>query len=102
MRDSSFDPVKYAKRELTPLIEELIDCADGNEKSDQLTYFSGIKNSILKASDPGDLIEVFFNLSAANFLNFEYSLESAFLLDKLLEKSILLTESQNADGQDIH
>ena len=102
MRDSSFDPVKYAKTELTPLIEQLIACADENGKTDQLTYFSGIKNSILKASDPENLIEVFFNLSAANFLNFEYSYESAILLDRLLEKSILLTESQNANDEEVH
>ena len=102
MRDFNFDPVNYAKTELTPLIEKLIACANENGKTDQLTYFSGIKNSILNAYDPEDLIEVFFNLSAANFLNFEYSPESAIVLDRLLEKSILLTESQNANDEELH
>tara|TARA_B100000676_G_scaffold75998_1_gene75564 strand:- start:2636 stop:2950 length:315 start_codon:yes stop_codon:yes gene_type:complete len=102
MRDTNFDPVKYAKTELTPLIDELITYADGEEASDQLLYFSGIRDSILNASNPGDLIEVFFNLSAANFLNFDYSVESAVLLDRLLEKSILLTESQSASDDGLH
>lgn len=102
MRDSNFDPVKFAKTELSPLIDELIAHADRDDASDQLTYFSGIKNSILNASDSGDLIEVFFNLSAANFLNFDYSVESAVLLDRLLEKSILLTESQSASDDGLH
>ena len=102
MRDSNFDPVKYAKTELSPLIDELIAYADRDDASDQLTYFSGIKDNILNATNSGDLIEVFFNLSAANFLNFKYSQESAILLDRLLEKSILLTESQNADEKGFH
>ena len=102
MRDSNFDPVKFAKTELNPLVDELIAHAERDDASDQLTYFSGIKDSILNASDSGDLIEVFFNLSAANFLNFEYSQESTILLDRLLEKSILLTESQNAGDGGFH
>ena len=102
MRNSNFDPVKFAKTELNPLIDELIAHADRDNASDQLTYFSGIRDGILNASNSGDLIEVFFNLSAANFLNFEYSKESAILLDRLLEKSILLTESQNAGNEGFH
>ena len=61
MRDSNFDPVKFAKTELNPLIDELIAHADRDNASDQLTYFSGIRNAILNASNSGDLIEVFFN-----------------------------------------
>ena len=43
MRDANFDPVKFAKTELNPLVDELIAHAERDEASDQLTYFSGIK-----------------------------------------------------------
>ena len=51
------------------------------------------------ASNSGDLIEVFFNLSAAHFMNFSYSDAATHTLDKLLEKSILLSESQNTGNE---
>ena len=102
MRDSEFNPLRYAKIELMPLIEELIFCAERDEAADQVKYFSDIKEGLLKASTSDELLEVFFNLSAANFLNFDYSPDSCTVLDKLLEKSILLSESQDAGEAGFH
>ena len=102
MRDSEFNPLRYAEIELMPLIEELIFYAERDEALDQVKYFSDIKEGLLKASTSDELLEVFFNLSAANFLNFDYSPDSCTVLDKLLEKSILLSESQDAGEAGFH
>ena len=63
---------------------------------DQITYFLSIKNEILSASQTDDLIEIFFHLSSANFLGFDYPSDVTVLLNDLLDKSILLSETQNA------
>jgi hypothetical protein len=102
MRDVSFNPVNYAKAQLLPLVDELIACADQEGAYDQLIYFGNIKDGLISAADSGDIIEVFFSLSTANFMNFNYSQKTSVLLDKLLEKSKLLAESQNAGEEGFH
>jgi len=102
MRDIQFDPVDYAKTKLVPLADELIACADAAGSADQLLYFRKIRAGLASAGDAGDLIEVFFNLSAANFMGFDYTPETALVLDRLLEKSELLAESQGAPDTGIH
>jgi hypothetical protein len=99
MRDVSFNPVDYAKTQLLPLVDELMACADQDGAYDQLIYFGNIKDGLISAADSGDIIEVFFNLSAANFMNFDYPQKISILLDKLLEKTELLAESQNASEE---
>jgi len=102
MRDVGFNPVDYAKTQLLPLVDKLMACADQERAYDQLIYFGNIKDGLISAANSGDIIEVFFNLSAANFMNFDYSQKTSALLDKLLEKSELLAESQNAGEEGFH
>ena len=96
MRDTQFDPIDYAKTALVPLAEELIACADAAGSAEQSLYFDKLRAGLASAANAGDLIEVFFNLSAANFMGFDYTPETALVLDRLLEKSQLLAESQGA------
>jgi hypothetical protein len=96
MRDNQFDPVDYAKTALVPLADELIACADAAGSAEQQLYFGAVRAGLASATNAGDLIEVFFNLSAANFMGFDYTPETALVLDRLLEKSQLLAESQGA------
>ena len=96
MRDNQFDPVDYAKTTLVPLADELIACADAAGSAEQQLYFGKVKAGLASATNAGDLIEVFFNLSAANFMGFDYTPETALVLDRLLEKSELLAEAQGA------
>ena len=96
MRNNQFDPVDYAKSVLVPLADELIVCADVAGSAEQQLYFGAVKAGLASATNAGDLIEVFFNLSAANFMGFDYTPETALVLDRLLEKSVLLAEAQGA------
>ena len=96
MRDDEFDPVEYAKTELVPLADKLISCADAAGSPEQQLYFGKVRAGLASATNAGDLIEVFFNLSAANFMGFDYTPETALVLDRLLEKSELLAEAQGA------
>ena len=102
MRDTQFDPVDYAKSTLVPLADELIACADAAGSADQSLYFDKVRAGLASASTAGDLIEVFFNLSAANFMGFDYTPETALVLDRLLEKSELLAEAQGAPETGFH
>ena len=94
MRDNQFDPVDYAKTVLA-LADELIACADAAGSAEQQLYFGAVRR-VWRQHKCGDLIEVFFNLSAANFMGFDYAPETALVLDRLLEKSELLAEAQGA------
>ena len=96
MPDNQFDPVEYAKMALVPLADELIACADAAGSAEQQLYFGAVRAGLASATNAGDLIEVFFNLSAANFMGFDYTPETALVLDRLLEKSVLLAEAQGA------
>ena len=96
MRNNQFDPVDYAKSVLVPLADELIACANAAGSAEQQWYFGAVKAGLASATNEGDLIEVFFNLSAANFMGFDYAPETALVLDRLLEKSELLAEAQGA------
>ena len=96
MRYIQFDPVDYAKTALVPLADELIACADAAGSAEQQLYFGAIRAGLATATNAGDLIEVFFNLSAANFMGFDYTPETALVLDRLLEKSELLAEAQGS------
>ncbi len=102
MSDEAFNPLCYAKRELVPLVDALVACAEAESSHDQVFYFTKIKHGIETAAGSDDLIEVFFNLSAANFVGFNYSREMATILDRLLERSQLLAESQNISDREIH
>ena len=102
MSDEAFNPLCYAKRELVPIVDALVACAEAESSHDQIFYFTKIKHGFETAAGADDLIEVFFNLSAANFVGFNYSREMAIILDRLLEKSQLLAESQNISDREIH
>ena len=96
MKDNQFDPVDYARTALVPLADELIACADAAGSAEQQLYFGAVRAGLASATNAGDLIEVFFNLSAANFMGFDYTPETSLVLDRLLEKSELLAEAQSA------
>ncbi len=96
MQDNQFDPVDYARTALVPLADKLIACADAAGSAEQQLYFGAVRAGLASATNAGDLIEVFFNLSAANFMGFDYTPETSLVLDRLLEKSELLAEAQSA------
>ena len=102
MRNNQFDPVDYAKSVLVPLADELIACANAAGSAEQQWYFGAVKAGLASATNEGDLIEVFFNLSAANFMGFDYTPKTALVLDRLLEKSVLLAEAQSAPETALH
>ena len=89
MQNTRFDPIDYAKTALVPLADELIACAAAAGSTEQSLYFDKVRAGLASAANAGDLIEVFFNLSAANFMGFDYTAETALVLDRLLEKSEL-------------
>ena len=100
--NENVDPVQYAQNQLLPLIDELLKYSGKDGTSDQISYFLNIKNCLTMATNSGDLIEVFFNFPAANFMNFSYSETATLVLDKLLEKSMLLSQSQNAENKNFN
>jgi hypothetical protein len=102
MLGNQFDPIEYAKTALVPLADELVACADAAGSAEQQLYFGAVRAGLASATNAGDLIEVFFNLSAANFMGFNYTPETALVLDRLLEKSVLLAEAQGAPETALH
>ncbi|MDC0987397.1 hypothetical protein OAS67_09070 [Alphaproteobacteria bacterium] len=95
-KNVEFNALGYAKLNLTPILNEIICLSEKYGNMDQITYFLSIKNEILSASQTDDLMEIFFHLSSANFLGFDYPSDVTVLLNDLLDKSILLSETQNA------
>ncbi len=91
---AEFDAVAYAQRELVPLLKQITAATAAEGQTDQTFYFQNLLEGIGQATHEGDLIEVFFNLSAANFMGFDYAMPVVVLLDQLLEKAELLSESQ--------
>ena len=100
--DASFDAMAYARQDLTPILVQMIALTKKEGQLEQAYYFENLHKALEEADNQGDLIEVFFNLSAANFLGFDYAASVAILLDQLLEKAELLSESQMVSLSEKH
>ena len=99
---TEFDAVSHARQELLPLLNIIFSLKETKGWADQAYYFKNLQDGIIGAKNQGDLIEVFFNLSAANFMGFEYAMPVVTLLDQLLEKAELLSESQTVPFAEKH
>ncbi|MCH9673366.1 MAG: hypothetical protein K0U93_18145 [Gammaproteobacteria bacterium] len=88
-----FDAITYANQTLAPLLAELCALTDSPGTHDQFAYFSLLHQQITGASDPGDIAEAFFNLSTSAFMGFHYDGHVAEVLDELLERAELLSET---------
>ena len=100
--DTGFDAVAYAREDLAPLLARMIALTEADGQEEQTYYFENLRQALETAEDQGDLIQLFFNLSAANFLGFDYAPPVAVLLDRLLEKAELLSESQTVPLAEKH
>jgi len=97
-----FDPVAYAHEELVPLLRGLCELAESDGASDQERFFASALAGIEAASVAEDLADPFMQLSMSAFMGFVYSAPTALLLDRVLEKAQLLSESLSLDASEVH
>ena len=92
MAHSLFDPLDYAKREISPLLGRLAEMTEASAP-EQHAYFLQLHRHIDGAALPEDLLEAFVNLSTAAFLGFIYDPEVEAVLDHVLELAQDLSEA---------
>jgi hypothetical protein len=97
----SFDPVVYANQELAPLLKGLCQLAESDRAMDQQRFFASVLAGVEGASQAEDLADPFMQLSMSAFMGFAFSAPTALLLDELLEKAQLLSESLSLDDSQI-
>lgn len=92
-----FDPVAYAREELAPLLRALTALAESSAQAEQQRFFASILAGIEHAREGEDLADPFMQLSMSAFMGFRYDSAAALLLDQLLAKAQLLSESLSLD-----
>ena len=99
---ADFDPVRYAKEELSPLLYSLCELAESEGAEDQLRFFRSILDGIDRAVHSDHLADPFMQLSMSAFMGFSYSPHATFLLDLALEKAQNLSESLSNDPSELN
>lgn len=99
---ADFDPVRYAKEELSPLLSSLCELIESEGADDQVRFFRGVLEGINRAVHPDHLADAFMQLSMSAFMGFVYSPHATFLLDLALEKAQHLSESLSNDPSELH
>lgn len=97
-----FDPVGYANEELAPLLRALCVLVQQEQHADQRGFFASVLAGVENASEGEDLADPFMQLSMSAFMGFEFSAAAAMLLDQILAKAQLLTESLALDESQIN
>lgn len=97
-----FDPIEYANEELAPLLRALCVLVRQEDHADQGGFFASVLAGVENADEGGDLADPFMQLSMSAFMGFEFSPAAAMLLDQILAKAQLLTESLSLDASRIH
>lgn len=97
-----FDPVVYAREELSPLLSMICESAEEDGSSEQQAFFASIKRSIDHATVAEDLADPFMALSTSAFLGFHYSSHVTLLLDLALERAQRLSEVLSCEPGDLH
>ncbi len=97
-----FDAVRYAQRELAPLLRQLRALAEAEGEIEQQGFFDRVLRGIELAREDEDLAGPFMELSTAAFLGFGYSAAATFLLDETLARAQNLAESLSLDPEGDH
>lgn len=97
-----FDPLTWAREELAPALLGLRQLAEEEEKPDQQDFFARIARGVSNANEVEDLAGPLMELSTSAFRGFQLSAPVTFLLDQVLDKASLLTESLSASGEGVH
>lgn len=98
----AFEPVRYAKDELSPLLVSLVELTAEENRADQNVFFSSILNGVDRAQHTDDLADPFMQLSMSAFRGFQFSPHAAILLDLVLEKAQALSEVLSAEPEEIN
>ena len=96
----SFDPLAYARDELSPLLEALCLLAEEDGHDDQSAFFRSIRDGVARAEDAEGLADPFMQLSMSAFMGFSFASHTAMLLDQLLAKAQLLSETLSLEPED--
>ncbi|MEM7253098.1 MAG: hypothetical protein AAF493_16910 [Pseudomonadota bacterium] len=98
----SFDPLGYAREEIQPLVQRLCELTEAFGADDQLAYFTMLLNQITNARDPLDLANAFANLSTSAFMGFDYEPTVLFVLDEVLARAEILSETLSVTPDERH
>ena len=97
-----FDPVQYAKNELSPLLFSLCELAETEGARDQTQFFRAILDGIDRSVHSDHLADPFMQLSMSAFMGFSFSPHVAMLLDLVLERAQRLSEALSNDPSELH